>query len=240
MKKKTYKIILFILALILVNVMASKVFYRLDITKDKRYSLSDNSITLLKELSQPTQVKVYLEGEFPAEFKRLQTETKQLLEEFKALNQNIVYEFIDPIDKSQTLIEQGLEPSRLSVQENGKVSEAIIFPWASIHYNDKIENISLLSSQSTGEQEEQLQRSIEGLEFGFIDALHKITSSKQKKIAVLRGNGQLEDKYLVSLLGKLSKYYLLAPFTLDSVSSSPNKTLAQLVEYDLAIIAKPT
>lgn len=237
--KKIYKIAIVIISLILLNFIASKLFHRFDITKDKRYTLSSNAKDQLNQLDEIAFINVYLEGEFPSEFKRLQTETKQLLEELQAINSKIEFKFIEPLDQVQNLVDQGLEPSRLSVQENGKVSEAVIFPWATLSYKDNIENISLLSNQTTGGQEEQLERSIEGLEFGFINAIHKVTNTKEQKIAVLKGNGELDDLYLGSFLSELNKYYRLAPFTLDSVSESPEKTLAQLSTFDLAIIAKP-
>jgi len=138
------------------------------------------------------------------------------------------------------LIANGLQPSRLSTQEAGNVSETIIFPWATLEYKDRIENVSLLATQTTTTQEQQLQRSIENLEYAFADAFHKVSSEKEQTIAILKGNGELDDIYVASFLSKLNQYYRLAPFTLDSVSRDPQKTLNQLAKYDLAIIAKPT
>jgi len=240
MKMKSSKILILIIALIAVNYIATKVYMRFDLTKDKRYTLSETTHNILDNIDEPAIITVYLEGDFPSEFKRLQGETKQHLKELKAINKNIKFRFIDPLDKAEDLIKQGLQPSRLSVQENGKVSEAVIFPWATIEYDDKIENISLLLNQTTGSQEDQLQNSVQNLEYAFADAIHKVSSEKKQKIAILRGNGELDDIYLVGFLRQLRQYYKLAPFTLDSVSNNPQKTLQQLSEYDLTIIAKPT
>ncbi len=240
MKNNSSKILILIIVIIAVNFLATKAYKRFDLTKDKRYTLSETTHNILSTIDEPAIVTVYLEGDFPSEFKRLQTETKQQLEELKAINKHIRFRFIDPLDKAEELIKQGLQPSRLSVQENGKVSEAVIFPWATIEYNNKIENISLLANQTTGTQEEQLQNSIQNLEYAFAAAIHKITTEKKQKIAILRGNGELDDIYLVGFLRQLRQYYKLAPFTLDSVSRNPQKTVQQLTDYDLAIIAKPT
>ncbi|MFZ2282401.1 MAG: gliding motility-associated ABC transporter substrate-binding protein GldG, partial [Lutibacter sp.] len=84
------------------------------------------------------------------------------------------------------------------------------------------------------------ESSIQNLEFAFANAIHKITTEKSKKIAVLRGNGELNDIYIADFLRKLGEYYFLAPFTLDSVAFQPQKTFEQISEFDLAIIAKPT
>ena len=240
MKNRFLQALVVLAVLILVNVVLSKVYKRFDLTQDKRYTLGKATLDVLDRIDQPALIRVYLEGDFPSEFNRLQTETRQHLEELRALNENIRFQFIEPLDQAESLIEQGLQPSRLSVQEDGKVSEAIIFPWATLEYGDRKELINLLSNQTTGSQEEQLQGSIQNLEYAFTDALHKVSSQKQQTIAILKGNGELDDIYLVSFLRKLSAYYRLAPFTLDSVARNPKSTLANLKEFDLAIIAKPT
>ena len=144
-----------IVLLIALNLVAAKFYTRIDLTKDKRYTLSETTHSILNNLEEPAIIKVYLEGEFPSEFKRLQTETKQHLEELKAISKNVKFRFIEPLDRAEELIKQGLQPSRLSVQEGGKLSEAVIFPWATIEYKDKIENISLLVNQISGTQEKQ-------------------------------------------------------------------------------------
>ena len=237
---KYTKIIVVVIGLVILNLALNKLYKRFDLTSDKRYTLSEATTTILDDIDEPVIVNIYLEGDFPSEFKRLQTETRQHLEELKAINKNIRYRFINPLDQAEELIEKGLQPSRLSTQEAGNVSETIIFPWATLNYKDRTENVSLLATQTTTTQEQQLQGSIQNLEYAFADALHKVSSDKQQTIAILKGNGELDDIYVASFLRKLSEYYRLAPFTLDSVSSNPKRTLEQLNNYDLTIIAKPT
>ncbi len=240
-KSNISKISLLIVGLLLLNFISNKVYTRFDLTQDKRYTLSEPTIDILSEIENTIVVKVYLQGDFPTEFKRLQIETRQLLEELKSENKNLKFRFINPLDvDTQKLISEGLEPSQLSVQENGKVSEIVVFPWATVQKGKKIEKVSLLKDTNTQSQDEQLQNSIQNLEYGFVNAIHKLTSEKNKKIAILRGNGELEDVYLADFLRKLGEYYRLAPFTLDSVAKNPEKTLEKLTEFDLTIIAKPT
>ncbi len=240
MKNRYLQALVLLIVLLLINIASNGIYKRFDLTKDQRYTLGEASEAILDKIDEPVLIKVYLEGDFPSEFKRLQTETRQHLEELRALNKNIRFQFIEPLDQAEALIEQGLQPSRLSVQEDGKVSEAIIFPWATLEYGDRRELINLLSNQSATSQEEQLQGSIQNLEYAFTDALHKVSNEQQHTIAILKGNGELEDIYLASFLRTLSDYYRLAPFTLDSVASNPKNTLKNLSNYDLAIIAKPT
>ena len=237
---KYTKIAVIIIGLIIINLASNNLYKRFDLTSDTRYTLSEATNTILADIDEPVIINVYLEGDFPSEFKRLQTETRQHLEELKAINKNIKFRFIDPLDQAEELIKKGLQASRLSTQEAGNVSETIIFPWATVDYKDRIENVSLLATQTTTTQEHQLQSSIQNLEYAFADALHKVSSDKEQTIAILKGNGELDDIYVASFLRKLSEYYKLAPFTLDSVSSNPQKTLEQLNNYDLTIIAKPT
>lgn len=234
------KVLVVLIVLIIVNFFGSYAFKRFDLTHDKRYTLSAETIRLVEQIENPLLIKVYLQGSFPAEFKRLQLETKQLLLELSEINDLVKFRFIDPLSSSKDLIKKGLQPSRLTVQEDGKVSEAVIFPWALISYGDKEDSVPLLVNAIAPSQEQQLQNSIENLEYEFANAIHKISEEKSKKIAVLKGNGQPDDIYLYSFLKSLGEYYKLAEFTLDSVEINPNKTLSQLSGYDLSIIVKPS
>ena len=240
MKTNYQKLIYIILFVLLVNFLGSKFYARFDLTKDKRYSLSTTTKELLQKVDNNIIVKVYLKGAFPAEFKRLQIETQLQLEEFKAINKNIQFRFINPSEIGEALINEGLEPSRLQVQEQGKWSEIVIFPWAVVSSKNKTEKVPLLKDIVSKTQNEQLESSIENLEYAFANAIHKVTSKKTKKIAILKGNGELNDAYLADFLKNLGAYYKLAPFTLDSVKTNPQKTFNQLKHFDLAIIAKPT
>ena len=240
-RNKSYqKAVLVLLLLFAVNYLSNFYFHRFDLTHDKRYTLSDATISLVQSIDEPLNIKVYLQGEFPAEFKRIQLETTQYLEELNALNKLVRFRFIDPLSNSKKLIDKGLQPSRLTVQEGGKVSEAVIFPWAVVSYKEKEENVSLLVNAMAPNQEQQLQNSIENLEYEFTNAIQKVLNEKDKKIAILKGNGQPDDIYLFSFLTKLGSYYRLAEFTLDSIERNPTKTLKDLESYDLTIIAKPS
>ena len=240
-KSKTIQQLIYALILILVVNAAGAYFYkRFDMTRDKRYTLSDETMDLVEGFEGPVMIKVYLQGDFPSEFKRLQSETAQFLEELSAVNPDVVVRFVDPLTNAKELVRKGLQPSRLTVQEGGKVSEAVIFPWAIVSYQGKEENVSLLVNSIAPSQEEQLQKSIENLEYEFAHAFAKIREEKSKKIAILKGNGELDDLQLFSFLKKLGEYYHLAAFTLDSVETDPAATLDQLRQYDMAIVSKPT
>ncbi|XRE41883.1 Gliding motility-associated ABC transporter substrate-binding protein GldG [Tenacibaculum discolor] len=240
MNKKLQHIALALIGLLVINYIANSVYKRFDLTQDKRYTLSEVSESLIDKIDSPLTIHVFLEGDFPAEFKRLQIETRQFLEELQAKNSNIRFRFINPDNIRERLVKRGMMPSQLTVEEEGKLSEAIIFPWAEITYGKKVELISLLPNSIAKTQEVQLQNAVEKLEYSFANALHNVTLKERQKIAVLAGNGELQDIYQYSLLSEIGKKYRLAKFTLDSVASNPQKTLKDLRNYDLAIIAKPT
>ncbi len=240
MSSKISKIIFILVSLFIINIIGNKVYKRFDLTEDNRYSLSQTTVHIANKVEDIILIKVYLQGDFPAEFKRLQTETKLHLEELKAINNNIQYKFINPSEIAEELIKSGLEPSSLQVQEDGKISEIVLFPWAVVNAGNKTEKVPLLKDIFSNSQDEQLGSSIQNLEYAFANAIHKVTSKKSKKIAILRGNGELSDIYITDFLRKLNEYYLLAEFTLDSVHSQPQKTLFEVSKFDLAIIAKPT
>jgi ABC-2 type transport system permease protein len=229
-----------IVGLVALNILNQTVYKRFDLTADKRYTLSKTTNHLISKLDKNLFIKVYLEGDFPSEFQRLQTETRQFLEELAAKNSNINIRFVNPDNKRESLIKKGMLPSQLTVEEDGKLSEAIIFPWAAINFGKKTQLVSLLPSAIVASQEEQLQKAIENLEYSFVNAIQNLTQKKQKRVTVITGNGELEDIYQYSFLSEIAKKYRLAKFTLDSVTANPQQTLQDITAFDLAIIAKPT
>lgn len=240
MNKQLKHIVLLIVTLIVIHFISESFYKRFDLTADKRYTLSETTRDIVANIDNTLFITVYLEGDFPSEFKRLQVETRQYLEELTAENSNININFEVPDNQREDLIKRGMMPSQLTVEEEGKLSEAIIFPWAEINYGNKTTIVSLLPNAIVASQDEQLQKAIENLEYGFSNAIHTITQTKQKKVAIITGNGELQDIYQYSFLSEVAKKYRLAKFTLDSVATNPKQTLQDLTELDLAIIAKPT
>ena len=235
------------LAIIVINLISNFFFKRFDLTQDKRYTLSETTLNIIKTVDSPLYIDVYLEGNFPAEFKRLQNETKQLLEEFSAYNSNIVFQFKNPIEKEEMRVEvmkqfyeRGMQPLSITVEDKGKQSQEVVFPWAKATYGDKFTKVSLLKNLMGTSTEEKVISSVQHLEFGFAEAINKISKEKQKKIAVIKGNGELHDIFIADFVKTVRESYYIGTFTLDSVATQPTQSLAALKKYDLAVIAKPT
>ena len=236
-----------LLGLILLNIFGNYFYKRFDLTQDQRFTLSEAAKSIIETVDSPIVIDVFLKGNFPAEFKRLQTETKQLLEEFSAFNSHIKYEFINPLENEenpvaiqQQLQQMGLTTAQVEVRENGKLSTELVYPWALAYYKEKTVKIPLLKNQLGITSEERVNNSIQNLEYAFADGFNKLIFPKKRKIAVLKGNGELEDRYIADFFKTLKEYYYIAPFTLDSVAIDPAKTLTNLQGFDMIVVAQPS
>ncbi|NUY82331.1 gliding motility-associated ABC transporter substrate-binding protein GldG [Flavobacterium sp. MAH-1] len=285
-KKKNLKsLIITIVVLLALNLIGIKLFQRFDLTQDKRYTLSKTSFDIMEEIREPMLVDVYLEGDFPGEFKKLQTETRQLLEEYKAYNPNIRFRFIDPLDDSESsapdkreiiysifkmdnpmvsaketkeieasinqildldkavldsFLGTGMTPARVTMNDKGKQTEAVVFPWAIATYQGRSVKVPLLKNMMGASTAEKVVGSVQHLEYAFANAFNTISKNKDKKVAVIKGNGELHDLLMADFIKNTRQNYFIGTFTLDSVAKQPNETLKFLKKYDLAVIAKPS
>lgn len=247
-KKQNIKTLgLTILALLSLNIASRYFFKRFDLTQDKRYTLSTTTLEIIDRVDSPLYIDVFLEGNFPPDFKRLQNETQQLLEEFSAYNSNIIFQFVNPIEKEEEraviiseFSSRGLKPMNVTVTDKGRQTQETVFPWAVTNFGNKGAKVALFKNLMGANTEQKVISSVQHLEFAFAEAFQKITQEKKKKIAVLKGNGELQDIFMADFLQTVRESYFIAPFTLDSVAKNPQKTLEKLKEYDLTIIAKPT
>ncbi|QCW99693.1 gliding motility-associated ABC transporter substrate-binding protein GldG [Aggregatimonas sangjinii] len=247
MKKTGIPVLKALAILVLVNILAEFAHTRFDLTEDRRYTLSEPSIATVEKFTSPVIIDVLLEGKLPPEFVKLRTETQQLLEEFAAENDEIEFTFVDPLDGvaevDATIAELqglGLTPTQVTVQNDNKVSQEIIFPWAMVTYNNRTVKVPLLKNKQGASTEERINNSVQHLEYAFADAFTKTTLTEKKRVAVIKGNGELGDIYLADFLTTVRDYYNIGAITLDSVVTNPQKVLNQLKEYDLALVAKPT
>lgn len=253
MKKILIPIIVLITALVLINYGASKWYERFDLTKDQRYTLSPVAVSLAQQAESTLLIDVFLDGELPGEFRKLQSETKQLLEEYTAVNKNIKFNFINPTEGedaanveqiTQRLAQYGIKPAMATIMEGGKSTKVVLFPWAIMVYNGNTTAIPLLKTVARATMEERVNSSIQQLEYQFADGMSKVINEKTKTIAVLRDSGELSDLQIRDFIKTLQQYYRVAPFEIEFVkendSVSPVQVLNQLAKFDLIIEPKPT
>jgi len=150
---KLKHLIYLIIILIGLNIMSQMVYKRLDLTADQRYTLSKNTVKVLKSIKSEVFLDVFLDGKFPGDIKKLQLETKQLLEEFKSINNKIKVNFINPLEDEENpedlmmaFREKGMQPLQLTIEEKGQQTQVLAFPWAVAYSNEKDTKISLLKN----------------------------------------------------------------------------------------------
>ena len=247
MKKFSKNILVLIGILFILNFAGYFIFKRFDLTADNRYTLSETSLNILENIKEPLYIDVYLEGNFPGEFKKLQNETKQILDEFKAYNSNIIYQFSNPLEnvenQEQTMndfYQKGMLPINITVDDKGKQTQEAVFPWAMISYKTKKIKVPLLKNMMGVSTAQKVNSSVQHLEYAFANGLNTATTVKTKKVAIIKGNGELHDQLIADFLKTVRENYFIARFTLDSVAKNPIKTVAELKKYDLVVIAKPT
>lgn len=246
-RKVLYICLPVILLIGIANAISSFVYKRFDLTEDRRYSLSEAAEQTISKNESPIIVDVLLAGDLPVEFEKLRVETKLILEQFAAINGNIKFDFIDPLeDESQAevtlaqLQRIGLKPASVTIEENGRVSQELVIPWAMVNQGNRTIKVPLLKNKLGASSEERMNNSVQNLEYAFADAFAKLGLTEKKKIAVLKGNGELDDIYLADLLGSLRDYYNIGAITLDSVAANPQSVFDQLKTFDLIMVAKPT
>ena len=257
-KNQIVSFVVAVVIVVLVNVIGSFVFTRFDLTSEKRYTLSSTTKEILNGLNDYVYFKVYLEGEFPAGFKKLRRETKEMLDEFRAYTKYIDYEFINPAESNDPaeikeirtqLYRAGLNPTNVSVRNNdGSSQELVIWPGALVSYrNDTEIAIDLLENQLGKSSEDALNASMQNLEFRLIDAVKKVTRMMKPNIAFIEGHGELGEQEVYDIAQSLAQNYNVGRVQIDGKidalihrTQNEEKDVKAFLSYDAIIIAKPT
>lgn len=245
-----------LIIIVTINVIGQYVYTRMDLTSEKRYSLSEPTKDLLKNLDEYIFFKVYLEGEFPAGFKRLRNETREMLNEFRAYSKYVEFEFVNPSESEdekernevyQLLIEKGLQPTNVHFDDKSGSSEKLVFPGAIVNYLNKETSVELLKNQLGMPPEEVLNNSIENLEFTLASSIRQLTVSKRPNVAFIEGHGELSIKETADIGNELSEYYNVSRVKLneqlnsltDFQSYDSSGRIIIKNKFDALIIAKP-
>lgn len=215
---------------------------RLDLTKEKRYTLSDSTIKVLKSVQKPLTVDVYLEGDFPASFKQLQNETKFMLEEFRKINPKIDFKFIDPMKtkmSQDTLMAMGMQPSVLPDFKDGKVTQIYLFPYAVVKYNGGGISIPLVVQQSNINADDQLRKSIENLEYNLVSNIKAVATNKRKKVGILVNQDELSPTEFESFMRLATESYDAGPIVPKNNVEITQADVPLLKQMSALVIAKP-
>lgn len=232
-----------ILLIVILNQVAGLFPARLDLTDEKRYSVTPATRALLNDLQEVVYVEVFLEGEMPAGFKRLRKAIEETLSQFDYYADGLVkVDFIDPSsalnekarnEYFRSLIERGLQPTNLSYKRDGNKTEKLIFPGAIVSYYGQEVPVTLLTGSQSATAEERLNQSIEGLEYELANAIRILSNDRRKTIALIQGHGEPDSLNLAGLTNALLDKYDV--FNVDL--STEDKDLEK---YDAVIFPKPT
>ncbi|KPL16682.1 MAG: hypothetical protein AMS26_03820 [Bacteroides sp. SM23_62] len=229
--------------IVLVNFIASRVFHRFDLTTEKRYTLSEETRVILRDLDEIVYIRVYLEGDLPVGFSRLNTAIRELLDEFRVYApQNLQYEFIDPVEDPDPQIRRnlfnqlygiGLQPTNVQVRaKDGSTSQKIVFPGAVISYEEADVAVNLLKNNPGLPGEVNLHQSIQSLEYEFIGMIKTLSSDSIAKVAFLEGHGELDAYQVGDITKDLANFYQVDRGVIGGRYGSLNG-------YRAVIIAKP-
>lgn len=244
LKNRWINLIILITTLVILNVVGQYAFHRFDFTADKRFTLSEKTKTLLQKNEKPVMITVFLAGELPPAFKRLQTAVSDILSDYKAYAKTEVkVVFVDPIaglnqaDQDtviNNLYERGIEATNLSVKTESGLTQKLVFPMAMMESEGKEFPIKLFQNLDTrGNYEDNINRAIENLEYIFTSSLKKVLSGDNPRIGFSESNGELSDLQLADAIHTLSNSYLVGRIDLNSIDK------AGLDKLKMLIIAKP-
>ena len=245
-----------LIVIIVVNIIASFVYTRFDLTSEKRYTLSDTSKEILKNLDDYVYFRVYLEGDFPAGFKKLRKETKEMLYEFRAYSKFVDYEFINPAESNDAaernetyklLYQSGLNPTEIAMQTKAGAQQLIIWPCALVSYQEKEKPLDLLDTNVGESSNQVLNNSAQNLEYKLISSIKELAQEKKPSIAFIEGHGELNENEVYDITRSLQKKYNVQRISLNEQVTALNKrtetndsSIVISSNYDAIVIAKPT
>ena len=264
MEKKRENLIQFFGIVILViacNIIFSFFFFRIDMTAEKRYTLSPSTRTLLSDLKDVVYVKVYLDGNLPPDFAELSLKTKEFLDECRVYSPQIQYEFIDPAKGKSPkelgavygeLYQKGLNPQPIQDMTADGVNTRYVVPGALVSYQQREIPVQLLDSDHgiLYDRSDIINYSMEKLEYNMGNAIRRLTLQQKASVAFLKGHGELNNMQVFGAAVGIADFYTVDSVVFDQkisrlfdvkiTDSTTGDFTIEGIKYDLLIIAKPT
>jgi len=237
------QLVLIITGLIIINIIADRYYSHIDLTEDQRFSLTAPTENLLADVDDPIFIRILLDGEFPAGFKRLRQSTKDMLDQYRSIAPKIIYEFQNPSPKGATneelnnikleLSKDGIQPTTLRYGEGDALTNRQIYPYAIFSLGQKQVVVNLLEEQVMGIPEEViLNQSVSLLEYKFSNAIQKLTLKERSNIVFTEGHGELDRQQTAVLENSLKEYYNTGRVNLDSIYQLNS-------DINVLVVAKP-
>ena len=245
MKKRNLTIALqlgiLVAILIVVNLLSQKFFARIDLTEEKRFSVSEISETLIKNLDTPPLVTVYFAGEMPVRYKELESHIETFLSELRIqTDKNIEYEFVDPAGDSE-LFKEFFEKKYYPFQVTETISateqkEMQLLPYISVTWRGGTEIFNIVRGcvyrTPQGGLEIDVVKAIQNFEYNLTTALYNMTRKRSKVIGFLHGHYEYNPGAIVEWLKAIEEYYTILPVSVkEGESISPS--------IDVLVVCKP-
>ncbi len=239
--KSIYNFLVYVGIFILLNVVGSYIFTTFDLTEDKRFSITEPTKELLRNLEGDILIKVYLDGELPAGVKRLQKSTIELLDGFRNQSSRIEYVIENPlggtVEENNTakkfLADQSIYPNNLIVKGAEENRELLFYTYANLSYKGRNIPVNLVAKEGGALSDYDINNSINLLEYKFADAINKLSTGIKPTIAFSRGHGELNDLQVQEFRNAMTSKFRVGYYNMDSTTHI-DKNLGML------IIAKPT
>ena len=234
---------LMIVVIVILNLLGGQYYKRFDLTKEKRYTLSETSKNLSAQVNEEMLIKVYLDGDVSPRFKQLKNAVRDILNEYRDLSEkNIVYEFKNPLEAAgkddqqgilQLMAQKGITPYN-DLQDKGIQEQSVkwIIPGAEVFYQGKEYVWNFLSTRSGSAKEESINGSIENLEYEFSNILRKCVLPKKKKIAFLEGHGELREEDVADFALELNDYYEIQRLNINIEDTSAMRRYALIIKEE--------
>lgn len=243
MRHISIKILLLTAAAIAINALVSRLYVRLDLTTEKRFTLSNATHQYLDTLSTDALITVYLGGDLNSGFSRLRKSTDEMIDEMNAAAKaTLLHLETDPAKMpadeakafADVLSQMGLGGVPVfETKEDGQKTRSVVYPYACIRVGEYEVWVNLLENIPGLSGEENLNRSIENLEYKLADGLRRATTSERPRIAFIEGHGELDEVDVVEATDALS-----AHFSVDRGAIADDARV--LDPYKVVIVAKPT
>lgn len=248
--KGIFAFLVIIISVILINIIAGNFFLRIDLTEENRYSISESTKDILRNLENVVYIEIFLEGDMPSDFKRLQQSVKETLDEFKVYaGYNLQYEFRNPSPENadsksrqeifKQIYDRGINPTTLYIREGDQKTEKIVFPGAIVNYLDQELPVNFLKYSYSSGTRAQLNQSMEGLEYELISAIKNLSTPRKSKIAFLQGHGELNPLEAEDILNSLSEYFDVRRVRLQSAANGDFPGVENIDDFDAIIVADP-
>lgn len=237
MKAKNIVIVLFVVGLL--NLLAYLFVIRVDMTDDKHYSLSEASIELLRKTEASIDITLFLQGDLNAGFERLQRATKETIEEI-SVHSDIHFstEDLQSSYSKEEAERMGMRPIVIHEREqDGKTAQTTIYPYALIQYKGKKAVVALLKNTRGLSGEENLNASIEQMEFAFMEALSLLLQTETPRIAIIEGHGEPDETHTYDLMTALSRYFQVDRGQISGIDSIVDAHI--LDDYRAILILAP-